>query len=178
MWQNSAKLYSFSLDYSNFNYNCSYPTPPKYKSPPHWLESIANFVQQLSYYLHAKCGAFTPKCTIFSPYGWTQYVRNDQVVNLILFKSFAVQVLCSHKPKRSISWELDRLAFQSRSRRTTTTTSNQAKNRYTYYFLRVASFLQVYKCFSWADPVLKLNHPKLTDLQEVSNQLPGRIFSS
>ena len=46
------------------------PRPPKYKiSHPPWLGSIANIVQQRKYYYHAKFGAFTPKCTIFSPYG-------------------------------------------------------------------------------------------------------------
>ena len=59
------------LGLQQFQLQLQLPHPPKYKSPPPRLGSLANFVQQLSYYLHAKFGAFTPECTIFSPYGWT-----------------------------------------------------------------------------------------------------------
>ena len=48
------------------------PHPPKYNiPPPPWLRSIANIVQEPKYNYHAKFGAFTPECTIFSPYGLT-----------------------------------------------------------------------------------------------------------
>ena len=46
------------------------PHLPEYKMSP-WLGSIANIVQQPKYYYHAKFGAFTPECTIFSLYGLT-----------------------------------------------------------------------------------------------------------
>ena len=36
-----------------------------------YQRSIANIVLQPKYYYHAKFGAFTPECTIFSPYGLT-----------------------------------------------------------------------------------------------------------
>ena len=45
------------------------PHPLSTKLSPPWLGSIANNVQQPKYYYHAKLGAFTPKCTIFSLYG-------------------------------------------------------------------------------------------------------------
>ena len=61
---NSDQRYTFSLDYSNFFESCNYPTPLRTKVLP-CLGSIGNIVQQLKYYLHAKFGAFTPKCTIF-----------------------------------------------------------------------------------------------------------------
>ena len=50
--------------------NATTHTPLSTKFPP-WLGSIANIVQQPKYNYHAKFGAFTPKCTIFSPYGLT-----------------------------------------------------------------------------------------------------------
>ena len=58
--------------FSNINLfgKCNHPTLLSTKFPP-WLGSIANIVQQPKYYYHAKFGAFTPKCTIFSPYGLT-----------------------------------------------------------------------------------------------------------
>ena len=49
--------------------------PPKYKIPPPRLGSIASIVQQPKYYYHVKFGAFTPNCTIFSPYGLTKHLK-------------------------------------------------------------------------------------------------------
>ena len=50
--------------------NATTHAPLSTKFPP-WLGSTANIVQQPKYNYHAKFGAFTPKCTIFSPYGLT-----------------------------------------------------------------------------------------------------------
>ena len=61
-----------------------------------WLGSIANIVQQPKYYNHAKFGAFTPDCTIFSPYGLTMICvcRVGEHVSL---------VVCVSRPEEHIS---------------------------------------------------------------------------
>ena len=90
MWQNRL-IFTVVFSVTSIYLENATTPPPKYKitpSPP-WLGSIANIVQQPKYYYHAKFGAFTPKCTIFSSYGLTNktfiQVRKDIVCYTAVF---------------------------------------------------------------------------------------------